>query len=147
MLINWGSVVIAVKILHKFCHDYGIVVASFIQIPIPSVVKAMVTATEPSTIDIRIALDRPGVVISAVMPIKAARAPTDRPFRTKGIFGACYQIYKTVDRKRRKKLIVGQILFCIVVAAIIGKTNVQTLFLLHEMIVVLVIGGIRQLVD
>jgi hypothetical protein len=27
MLINWGSVVIAVKILHKFCHDYGIVVA------------------------------------------------------------------------------------------------------------------------
>lgn len=57
---------------------------------------------------------------------------TDRPFRTKGIVGACYQIYKTVDRKRRKKIIVGQILFCIVVAAIIGKTNVQTLFLLHE---------------
>lgn len=56
----------------------------------------------------------------------------DRPLRTKGIFGACYQIYKTVDRKRRKRLIVGQILFCIVVAAIIGKTNVQTLFLIHE---------------
>lgn len=57
---------------------------------------------------------------------------TDKPFRTKGIFGACCQIYQKVDRKRRRKLIVGQLLFCIVVAAIIGKTNVQTLFLLHK---------------
>ncbi|XP_052058551.1 proton-coupled folate transporter-like [Mytilus californianus] len=50
---------------------------------------------------------------------------------TTAMLCACFDVYKNGNRKRNKKLVIGQIIFCINVGALLGKTNVVTLFFLH----------------
>ncbi|VDI25687.1 MFS transporter, PCFT/HCP family, solute carrier family 46 (folate transporter), member 1/3 [Mytilus galloprovincialis] len=51
---------------------------------------------------------------------------------TKSVMGACFDVYRNGNRNRNKKMLIGQILFCINVGALMGNSNVVTLFLLHK---------------
>ncbi|XP_052058550.1 proton-coupled folate transporter-like [Mytilus californianus] len=51
---------------------------------------------------------------------------------TKSVMCACFDVYRNGSRIRNKKLLIGQIIFCINSGALLGKSNVVTLFLLNK---------------
>ena len=55
---------------------------------------------------------------------------TSSTFCSREMLGTCIKLYR--KDKRRSMLIIGQIIFCINVGAVLGKVNVLTLYLLHH---------------
>ncbi|CAG2230069.1 unnamed protein product [Mytilus edulis] len=51
---------------------------------------------------------------------------------TKSVMCACFDVYRNGNRKRNRKMLIGQMILCINAGALLGKPNVVTLFLLHK---------------